>query len=621
MVKLNICNLDDSKISLIKELADEFSFNVSNKGNKVFFNKNNKFQIKYKDNQFEVNYYKDNQIYLAIFNIVTMLNNNKCKNINFAEKVSNLTYMLDCSRNAVPYVSTIKKLIRHLAFMGYDEMMLYTEDTYKVDKYPYFGYLRTPFTKENIKELDAYASSFGIELVPCIQTLAHLNCLTRHYAMQDLFDCNDILLTKDEKTYEFIEELIKTCRENFSSKKIHVGMDEAWMLGRGKFIDKYGYQNKFDIMHDHLDKVIEICKKYDFHPMMWSDMFFGMVLNYAGESGELPSNIKELVPQGIDLCYWDYYHTKKEYFAKMLDYHLLLDNNIAFAGGAWRWLGFTPDNRYSLVEISASMEACIEKNINDYILTGWGDNGAECSCFGILPSLLMASCNKYNNLKVNKYYKDLFATLAGVSYSKFMRIDLANRITNNNDIDERNTDNKYLLFNDVLLGTLDTTIGPNVDVFYRKHVNELKPLIQNNKWDYIFKTQYDLCRVLSLKAELGIRLRKYYKENNKKELRKCLADLKNVYVLINDFYISFKNQWYKENHQNGFDVQDIRIGALKQRIVVAIEKVNEYLKHGTKVEELEEELLDHMGHGKDFEIDNDQCEYRWRRMTSVNVND
>ena len=69
-------------------------------------------------------------------------------------------------------------------------------------------------------------------------------------------------------------------------------------------------------------------------------------------------------------------------------------------------------------------------------------------------------------------------------------------------------------------------------------------------------------------------------------------------------------------------MQDIRFGALKQRVRVAAEKLAAYL-NGTapSVPELEEELLDHMAHGTQFETDPDQCEWRWRRMTSVNVNE
>ena len=91
---------------------------------------------------------------------------------------------------------------------------------------------------------------------------------------------------------------------------------------------------------------------------------------------------------------------------------------------------------------------------------------------------------------------------------------------------------------------------------------------------------------------------------------------------VEEFYAALKTQWHAENRANGFDVQDIRIGALKQRIAAATEKLADYLSgKAESVPELEEKLLDFMGNGEQFEEDFDQCEWRWRRMTSVNVNE
>ena len=67
--------------------------------------------------------------------------------------------MADASRNAVMKVETAKKLIRHLAMSGYDSFMLYLEDTYIVKDYPYFGYLRNPYKKEEKYLLSGYSNN------------------------------------------------------------------------------------------------------------------------------------------------------------------------------------------------------------------------------------------------------------------------------------------------------------------------------------------------------------------------------------------------------------------------------------------------------------------------------
>ena len=75
-----------------------------------------------------------------------------------------LGFMIDCSRGAVLKKETVEKLLRILALLGYNQLMLYTEDTYEVDGEPYFGYLRGRYSQEELKELSAYAEGLGVSL-------------------------------------------------------------------------------------------------------------------------------------------------------------------------------------------------------------------------------------------------------------------------------------------------------------------------------------------------------------------------------------------------------------------------------------------------------------------------
>lgn len=97
--------------------------------------------------------------------------------------------MADCSRNAVLTVASVKKLIRKLALLGYDSLQLYMEDTYEVEGEPYFGYLRGRYSAEELREIAAYGETFGVEFVPAIQTLAHLNAIFRWRPYWEINDC------------------------------------------------------------------------------------------------------------------------------------------------------------------------------------------------------------------------------------------------------------------------------------------------------------------------------------------------------------------------------------------------------------------------------------------------
>lgn len=66
--------------------------------------------------------------------------------------------MIDCSRNAVASVESVKKWIDLTSSIGYNTLMLYTEDTYEVSGEPYFGYMRGRYSREELRGLDAYAN-------------------------------------------------------------------------------------------------------------------------------------------------------------------------------------------------------------------------------------------------------------------------------------------------------------------------------------------------------------------------------------------------------------------------------------------------------------------------------
>ena len=118
--------------------------------------------------------------------------------------------MLDCSRNAVANLDSLREWIDLTAGLGFTTLMLYTEDTYELAENPYFGYLRGRYSKEDLKEVDAYAASKHMELIPCIQTLAHLRTLKRWPEYAPHFDAEDILLIDDDRVYALIDQIFST---------------------------------------------------------------------------------------------------------------------------------------------------------------------------------------------------------------------------------------------------------------------------------------------------------------------------------------------------------------------------------------------------------------------------
>lgn len=498
-----------------------------------------------------------------------------------------LGIMLDLSRNAVMKPDQIKRFIRVAALMGYHFIGLYMEDTIKIEGEPYFGYMRGALTGEELKELDTYAARLGVELRAYIQTLAHFNQITRYKQYREITDTDDILLAGEDRTYELLERLIKTVSDNINSRIINIGMDEAHMVGLGKYLDKHGYCERFGIMEAHLKRVAEICSKYNLKPQMWSDMFFRLA--YGGEyyvEDKAPVTIPK-IPDGIELVYWDYYSTDKERYDAMLKKHREFAGSTAFAGGAWRWSGFTPLNGYSIRIGKEALGACRENGVESVVITAWADNGAEASCFSILPSFYADAEYAYTG----ELNKDKFVTFTGMGFDDFMKIDLPNCFDTQEA--ENNNASKYLFYNDPLIGTFDSLLFKQIGQHYKMASKELKSCIKNEKYGYLFNTQRKLCKVLKWKADLGICIKKAYDEEDKDTLKEIAKEtIPSILSKLDDFYEAFEAQWELENKPQGFEVQCIRFGGVEKRLKYVQRVLLSYCK-GTKerIEELEEERL------------------------------
>ena len=68
--------------------------------------------------------------------------------------------------------------------------------------------------------------------------------------------------------------MIKAAAAPFKTKRIHIGMDEAWKLGQGNYLKLHGYRKKIDIMSEYLGRVLQITDRLGLRPMIWSDMYF-----------------------------------------------------------------------------------------------------------------------------------------------------------------------------------------------------------------------------------------------------------------------------------------------------------------------------------------------------------
>lgn len=301
--------------------------------------------------------------------------------------------MLDMSRNGVFTVEAVKRVLDRMACLGMNLLMLYTEDTYEVPEYPRLGYLRGRYTQRDLAELDAYAASLGIELVPCIQTLGHMEQFLQWPENGALRDKNDVLLADSDAVYQLIEAEIRAMRACMRTNRIHVGMDEAHGVGLGRYYEKHGAVDRFDLLNRHLARVVDICGKYGFEPIMWSDMFFRLASarnEYYDREAIIPQRVIDAIP-AVSLCYWDYYHQDEDFYDHMFTQHERTSRPVAFAGGCWTWAGFLPQVKRTAASMLPALRVAAQHRVQTVMATLWGDDGEETDYFLGLPMLPLFS--------------------------------------------------------------------------------------------------------------------------------------------------------------------------------------------------------------------------------------
>ena len=475
--------------------------------------------------------------------------------------------MFDMSRNSVFKVSTVKEIMKYMSLMGLNRFMLYTEDTYEVEGYEYFGHMRGRYTKDEINEIESFGEILGIELIPCIQLLAHLATALRWDAFGNIRDTHDILLTDSEDTYKFIKQIFKSLSKMYKSRHVHIGMDEAAFLGQGRYLDKNGYCNQTGIFCRHLNRCREIALKYGFKPMMWSDMFFDM----AGEFGyssdaEFSEEVKKAVPMDVGQVYWSYDSFDEKMYEAMLEKHHEITDNVIFAGGIWTWSGPCPKYAKTIETSKAALSACIKKKVSDVFATVW-HNGAECPLALALPGLMLFAEMDYTGVFDLEAVKENFEFITGVNSDDIFNMEAADYPAGDADRTKVKNPSRYYLYNDPVAGLLDKHAeGLNLMNFY----GEIRKLYKDKgpKSGFFFEAfEYyrALINTLELKADFGVKLKKAYDEKNISELKK-LCDLSyEIENRIDNLNAVHRKSWLYYNKANGFEVHDMIYGALKSR--------------------------------------------------------
>ncbi len=604
-MKLNF-NVDLSFNAGINRLASVLGYECAPSGITVTAEKSDKVGVVFADKKATIYYNERSYFYRGLGILIENVKTRESFEIFEDTHFTMRGVMLDTSNYHILSVDGAKRLLDYLAVMGYNMAMLYTENTIKLDTRPYFGYMSGRYTREELREIDDYAFDYGIEMIPCLECYGHMEKYLLWPEAAPIKDTSGVLLAREPETFKFLDELISTVSSCLRSKRIHIGMDEAWGMGRGKFLENHGLVDNNTIFDEYMAELCGICDKYGLTPMMWSDMYFRNNSKrgwYYDVNAEIPDATKERIPENVELVFW-HYGEEPKCDNEMLKKHIALGKNTIFAAGTWCWAGHFPENNYAYETVEFSLNACRNTGVREMMTTIWSKGDSDWFS-NLLPlSFTMELC--YDKNADREKLKSRFEAVTGANFDAFWDMSLYHNYFDNPEEFEGgyNYGNRFfgqsLFWQDILLGQFDSQLYRRpMSAHYRDAFEKMCKRDVEGKWGYLYDHAINVFEYLALKTEIAENIAPAYKNGDKEMLAKIAGNLlPRFYEAAKRTHESHREVWFRDNKAMNWAQIDIRYAGVRARAKTAIMLINAYLDGEiSEIEELAEERLNRGYHG------------------------
>ncbi len=216
-------------------------------------------------------------------------------------------YMLDVSRDRVPTRETLERLVGLLSLLRINHLELYTEHTFAYRDHETVWRDASPITPEDVHALDALCAAHGIELVPNQNTFGHMGRWLRHPAYAHLAEAPEGTTTKlgihlspgvlapTEQSARFALSLCRELLSHFRARKIHIGCDETFELGKGQSHERVERLGRERVYLEHLLRLIQPLRAEGVEVAFWGDI----LRDHPELAGELPR-------EGVTALAWHY---------------------------------------------------------------------------------------------------------------------------------------------------------------------------------------------------------------------------------------------------------------------------------------------------------------------------
>ncbi len=514
--------------------------------------------------------------------------------------------MLDASRNGVPRVESLELRITELALLGINQLTLYTEDTYEVEGHGLIGYMRGPYSKADLRRLVRYAKQFGIEMFPCIQTLAHLEQILQYKkAYGALRDTASVLSVKAKGTRDFVAALLDSASAPYETPRIHIGMDEPWDLGRGTCFEIGRAVDPRELYVQHLRVVAALCAERNLEPIAWGDFVLGQHA-FNGDLPMTPAQWKR-IPKQITLDYWSYFSENEQEYRKDMRRFREHGFEPIVSPALWNWDRFWGLYDKARRTFEPMLLAAKREGVRRVLMTMWGDDGNEAPYRSNFPGLAQYAEHCFRATPREPDVAGMVHALSGDSWASFV---LPSTLDCPDPIALRDHGNlgKTFTWDDPLLGLFSSHMeGRPMTEHYRGLTTQLRAQARraapHNRVLFQFASELGAC--LTFKADLHTNTRRAYLAGDRRKLSAAVADAGKTITAMQRLWRAHRRIWLEENKVFGLETLDLRYGGQISRLQVFRDRLRDYLAgRAPRIEELEVEPRNYLGaypfHGRKY---------------------
>ena len=271
--------------------------------------------------------------------------------------------MVDVSRGKIPNRKTFKRMVNLCFSHKLNILQLYWEDCYQLKGHNKIGVLNGFYNQQEVAWMESLCSAYGIELQANIQTFSHMHGILRVPGYEHLAE-NETLFTLaagNPDVYDFLDDMLGQVLPWFSSRTVHLNMDEAYDLGTGYSKKKVCDKGKEQIYSDHIKKVCDIARNHGAKKLlMWGDA----LVKYP--------NLQNMVDDDVVFVDWSY-NPQIDY--PSLENHDGNRKEFWIAPGTSSWNAIFPRVQNAQNNINQYISQAMKHSVRGVLITHWGDYG------------------------------------------------------------------------------------------------------------------------------------------------------------------------------------------------------------------------------------------------------